>query len=115
MSTPVSSDFPGLCNFAQGFGGRFSKTFTYSVGGVPVDVTGWTATFTIRSSSATLLTATVGSGITLGGAAGTVAVAFTSTQMATVAAGSYQWTLTLTPSAGQSFPFMAGTLTVSDV
>jgi hypothetical protein len=115
MSTPVSQDFPGLCNFSQGFGGRFSKTFTYSVGGSAVNVTGWTASFTIRSSAATLLTATVGSGITLGGVAGTVAVAFTSTQMADVAAGSYQWTLTLTPSAGQSFPFMAGGLTVTDV
>lgn len=115
MSTPVSSDFPGICNFIQGEGGRFSKTFTYSVGAVPVDVTGWTATFTIRSSTATLLTATVGAGITLGGAAGTIAVAFTSTQMAAVTAGSYSWTLTLVPSAGQGFPFMAGTLTVLDV
>jgi hypothetical protein len=115
MSTPVSSDFPGLCNFTQGFGGRFSKTFTYSIGGTPVNVTGFTATFTIRSSSATLLTATVGSGITLGGSAGTVAVAFTRTQMLTVPAGSYSWTLTLIPSAEAGFPFMAGTLTVADV
>lgn len=115
MTTPVSSDFPGLCNFIQGADTRFSKTFTYSIGGVPVDVTGWTATFTIRSSTATLITATVGSGITLGGAAGTVTVAVTSTAMAAVEAGTYQWTLTLTPSAGQSFAFMAGTLTVRNV
>lgn len=32
MTTPVSSDFPGKCNFIQGEGGRFSKTFTYSAG-----------------------------------------------------------------------------------
>lgn len=115
MSTPVSSDFPGVCNFIQGQGARFAKTFTYSVGGTPVDVTGWTATFTIRSSTATLATATVGSGITLGGAAGTIAVAFTSTVMEDIPAGSYQYTLTLTPSAGQSFPLAAGTLTVTDV
>ena len=115
MSTPVSSDFPGLCNFTQGFGGRFSKTFTYSIGGTPVNVTGFTATFTIRSSSATLLTATVGSGITLGGSAGTVTVAFTRTQMLTVPAGTYNWTLTLLPTADGGFAFMAGTLTVTDV
>jgi hypothetical protein len=115
MSTVVSSDFPGLCNFVQGFSGRFSKQFTYSLSGSPVNVTGWTASFTIRDSSTTLLTATVGAGITLGGAAGTITVAFTSTQMAGVPAGSYDYTLRLVPSAGQEFPFMAGTLTVTDV
>jgi hypothetical protein len=115
MSTPVSSDFPGFCNFIQGASSRFSKTFTYSVGGVPVDVTGWTARATIRSSSATLLTATVGSGITMGGAAGTATVAFTRTQMATVPAGSYSFTLWLIPSVEGEFAFMAGTLTVTDV
>lgn len=38
MTTPVSSDFPGICNFIQGANSRFSKTFTYSVGGTPVNV-----------------------------------------------------------------------------
>jgi hypothetical protein len=115
MSTPVSSDFPGLCDFIQGFGGRFSKTFTYRVGETPVNVSGWTASFTIRDASSTLLTAAVGTGITLGGSAGTVTVAFTRTQMLTVPAGSYAWTLTLIPSAEAGFPFMAGTLEVTDV
>ena len=115
MSTPVSSDFPGLCDFVQGFGARFSKTFTYRIGETPVNVTGFAATFTIRNPETTLLTATVGSGITLGGSAGTVTVAFTRTQMLTVPAGTYNWTLTLLPTADGGFPFMAGTLTVRDV
>ena len=113
--TTVSSDFPGELNFIQGQGGRFSKTFTYRVGETAVNVSGWTATFTIRSSSATLATATVGSGITLGGSAGTIAVAFSSTTMAAIPAGAYVWTLTLVPSAGQGFPFMAGSLELTDV
>jgi len=115
MSTPVSRGYPGLCNFIRGFGGRFSEQFTYKIDTVPVDLTGYSATFEIRSSTATLLTASVGSGITLGGAAGTIAVAFTSTQMETVPTGSYGYTLTLIPSVGQDFPLMAGTITVTDV
>lgn len=56
-------------------GATFSVTLTWSVDGSPVDLTSFDAHAQVRSmvtSSAALVDLTVGDGITLGGAAGTI-------------------------------------------
>lgn len=58
-------------------GTSFNITFTWSVDGTPVDLTGWDARAQVRSmvtSATALLDLTVGDGITLGDAAGTIAL-----------------------------------------
>lgn len=114
MTTPVAEDSLGFINFLRGQGARFRTQYTYAINGVPVDLTGWGAEFTIRSSAATLVTATVGSGVTLS-SSGVVTIAISATVMADIPAGSYSHTLMLIPSAAEAFPLMAGGLTVADV
>jgi hypothetical protein len=55
----------------------FTVNFTIQTGNTPINLTGYSATMTIRpfvGSNTTTLVLTNGSGITLGGAAGTVAI-----------------------------------------
>lgn len=67
-------------------GATFRKSFRWTAAGVPVDLSGWTAAFTVRTGFGAAgeplldLTTTNG-GVTLGGAAGTIDVAATKTQM----------------------------------
>jgi hypothetical protein len=65
-------------------------------------------------STATLLSlSTGGSGITLGGTAGTVAVVITSTQSAAIPAGSYAYDLEITSSGNEVTRLIQGAFTVS--
>lgn len=84
-----------------------------------INVTGYTATCKIRRSfaaSSVDLTLTSGSGITLGGAAGTVVVAITAAQATTLCSEhdetTYVYDLMLTSGGGTPYLLAQGTLTV---
>jgi hypothetical protein len=65
----------------------------------PVNLSGWLATLTVftgPSKASVLLTATQGSGITLGGAAGTIQPFLTKAQVATLLPGLYWYRLDMT-------------------
>jgi hypothetical protein len=62
------------------------------------DLTGYTCTFTISGTPAFTLTS--GSGLTVTPAAGLIVAALTSTQTATMAAGSYHYSLKLVDGSG---------------
>lgn len=70
---------------------------TYYAAGTPVDLStaNATATFTNVSTGFVDLTLLVGSGITLGGAAGTITVNLTAPQAALLAADRYEYALQL--------------------
>jgi hypothetical protein len=79
----------GTYNIVAEQGATYSKLFTLTnSAGDPIDLTGYTARLQVRekySSEVKLLDLTTeNSGITLGGAAGTVAVLATATQMAAI-------------------------------
>ena len=95
-------------------GATFDQTFTLSVSGSPVNLTGYTAAMKVRATSAddAVLSLTNGSGITLGGALGTVAVVITATQTTGIPAGRYLYDLELT-SAGVVTRFIQGSFLVS--
>lgn len=95
-------------------GATFDQTFTLTVSGSPVNLTGYTAAMKVRATPAAdaVLSLTNGSGITLGGAAGTVAVVITATQTTAIPAGQYLYDLKLT-SAGVVTRFIQGTFKVS--
>jgi hypothetical protein len=89
---------PGTYNITCPQGATWDKTFTVSVGGTALNLTGYTAAMQVRESAdstATLVSLTNGSGITLGGTAGTIGVTISSTASAAVDAGSYSYDLEL--------------------
>lgn len=94
---------PGVYNIDCPQGASFDRTFTVTVGGTVLNLTGYTAALQVRSgadATDALISLTSGSGITLGGTAGTVQVAITSTVTAGVAAGSYAYDLELYQGSG---------------
>lgn len=89
---------PGIYNITCPQGATWDKTFTVSIGGTALDLTGYTAAMQVReaaSASTALVSLTNGSGITLGGTAGTIGVVISSTASAAIAAGSYSYDLEL--------------------
>ena len=79
-----------VCNQAT----TFSLQFTIQTGNVPWDLTGYTATMTIRpfvGSDTTTLVLTNGNGITLGGVAGTVVIGIDAATTADFAPSRYAY------------------------
>lgn len=72
---------PGQLNLQMVYGDTFQTTLTWNSGGSPVNLTGWTATVTIKSgldpSARVFFTGTstgASPAIVLGGAAGTISI-----------------------------------------
>jgi hypothetical protein len=89
---------PGLYDITCFQGADYDKTFAVSQGGTALNWTGYTARMQVRTSSdatATLLSLTNGSGITLGGTAGTILLTISNAQSAAVTAGSFAYDLEL--------------------
>ena len=90
---------PATYNITAYQGATYDLSLTYSIGGTAVNLTGYTAAMQVRenpSSSATVLSLTNGSGITLGGTAGTIAVAVSASTMGAATPGFYAYDLELT-------------------
>ena len=97
-------------------GADFDKTFTVTQGGTALSWSGYTARMQVREaadSTAYLLSLTNGSGITLGGTAGTIAVAITAAQSSAISAGSYAYDLELISSGGAVTRLLQGGFQVS--
>lgn len=89
---------PGTYNIQCPQGATWDKTFTVTIGGIDLDLTGYSAAMQVRESAdadAVLLSLTNGSGIALGGTAGTIGVTIASTATASIPAGSYSYDLEL--------------------
>lgn len=107
---------PGTYNVVAYQGADWDRTFTVTQGGSALNLSGYSAAMQVREaadSTAYLLSLTNGSGITLGGTAGTITVAITATQSSAVNAGSYAYDLELTSGAGQVTRLLQGGFTVS--
>jgi hypothetical protein len=107
---------PGTYNITAYQGADFDRTFTITQGGTALNLSGYTSAMQVREaadSTAYLLSLTSSSGITLGGTAGTIAVAITSAQSSAISAGSYAYDLEITSGAGQVTRLLEGAFTVS--
>lgn len=95
---------PGQYDILAPQGATFAETFTYKVGGTPVNLTSYTARMQVRktpSSDTKIIDLTTeNGGITLGGAAGTIAVSISATAMAAVSAGKYRYDLEIVSAGG---------------
>jgi hypothetical protein len=88
---------PGVYNIQAYAGATFDRSFSIQVGGTALNLTGFTSAMQVRSAadaSSALISLTSGSGITLGGTAGTIDVLISASQM-NVDAGSYSYDLEL--------------------
>jgi hypothetical protein len=89
---------PGTYNkFVIYAGANWDKTLQVTIDGTPVNWTGYSARMQVKQyeSSAAVLTLTSGSGITLGGSAGTIALSMTAAQT-NILPGRYMFDLELT-------------------
>jgi hypothetical protein len=92
---------PGRLDMNCYQGASFDYTLTWQTGGTPVNLSGYTARMQVRDSydgGSAVVSITSGTGITLGGTAGTIVVALTATQTAAIDAtpsGQYVYDLEL--------------------
>ena len=107
---------PGTYNITCPQGATFDRTFTISVGGTAMNLTGYTAAMQVREtydSSTPIFSLTNGSGITLGGTAGTIAVLISSTASAAVSDGFYSYDLEITSGGGVKDRILQGKFVVT--
>ena len=80
---------PGLLDLNMWQGASWDYTLTWQTGGTPVNLSGYDARLQVReshASSTAVLSLTAGTGITLGGTAGTIILEATATQTAAISA-----------------------------
>lgn len=105
---------PAVYNIAAYQGATFDLNMTYKVDGTAVNLTGYTAALQVRetpNATATVLSLTNGSGITLGGTAGTIAILVPASTMGAADAGNYQYDLELN-SGGQVTRLLQGKFSI---
>jgi hypothetical protein len=90
---------PGTHNVTCFQGATFDLDFTVKLAGTAINLTGYTARMQVRETAeagtAVLSLATAGSGITLGGTAGSISTTVAATATAAIEAGSYVYDMEL--------------------
>jgi hypothetical protein len=98
-------------------GANYTATLTYrDSANTLINITGYTARMQVRKtigSATPYLSLTNTSGITLGGAAGTVAIAISAATLASVPAGNYVYDLELISGAGVVVRLISGDFIVT--
>jgi hypothetical protein len=107
---------PGITNLVCPRGSTFQRTLIYKIGKNPVNITGWTARMQVREryeSDSTLVSLTSGSGITLGGTAGTIAVYINAATTTGFPAGTHVYDLELINTTGEVTRLIEGKFIVT--
>ncbi len=88
---------PGRYNITAYQGATYDLSLSWSIGGTAVNLTNYTAAMQVRDSydSDPVLSLTNGSGITLGGTAGTIGISVSASTMGSIVAGQYLYDLEL--------------------
>jgi len=89
---------PATYNITAYQGATYDLNLTWAIGGTPVNLTGYTAAMQVRENAgsiATILSFASGTGITLGGTAGTIAVTASASTMGSATPGDYVYDLEL--------------------
>jgi hypothetical protein len=109
---------PAYYEFRVRQGRTFDPVLTWKdSAGQPIDLTGWDAKVQVRENvddDDPLLELTVGSGITLGGGAGTIALLRSATEMAAVEPGRYSYSLAMTSPGGIQDDLLYGSFVVEE-
>jgi hypothetical protein len=89
---------PAIYNITAYQGATYSLNMTWAIGGTAVNLTNYTAAMQVRENAqatATILSLTNGSGITLGGTAGTIGIGVSASTMGSATPGNYVYDLEL--------------------
>lgn len=108
---------PGFLDLECYQGANFDVQLTLAVAGSAVNLTGYSAQMQVRQyaeSTAVALSLVNGTGITLGGTAGTIALSAVATATSAIEAGQYVYDLKLVSGAGYVTRLVQGTFTVSE-
>lgn len=107
------TDPAGEYNIICRQGDTFNRALTITTNGTAYNLTNASAAFTVRAAedATPQLTLTNGSGITLGGTAGTANITATATQTAAIEAGVYTYDFTIT-SGSSVTTFLVGSFKV---
>lgn len=106
---------PAILQINAYYKGDYGLLFTFTSGGSPYTLTGASATFTIYEKNGTsALALSSGSGLTISGAAGTIALAITNAQIVALNSQEYNYELIVTLSGGTVWPVLDGVFTVSE-
>jgi hypothetical protein len=106
---------PGDYDITAYQGADYDQLFTVTQGGTALNWTGYTAKMQVREaadSTAYLLNLSNGSGITLGGTAGTILVNISNAQSAAISSGSFAYDLELFAGSGQVTRILQGAFNV---
>lgn len=106
---------PGKLDLDLYQGATFSYVLTWEVGGSPVNLTSYTGRLQARTTpdaTTPVLSLTTGSGITLGGSAGTITLTRTAAQTAALTPGRYVYDLELESAGGVVTRLVEGELIV---
>lgn len=103
---------PGTCNFSVRAGDTFLRTITWKdSAGDLVNLTGYTAQMVVSDSDGSaVITLTGGSGITLGGSAGTIGL---QAQTSGIDPGCYSYFLKLTSGTGIITTLLVGSFDIT--
>jgi hypothetical protein len=107
---------PARYNLTCYQGATFDQTFTVSIDNAPMNLTGYSAAMQVREtidSSSAAVSLTNGSGITLGGTAGTIQVVIAATATSALTEDQYVYDLELTSGGGIKDRYLMGTFIVS--
>ena len=107
---------PGTYNITCPQGATFDKTFTVTINGLPMNFTGYSAAMQVREtfdSTSTVVSLTNGSGITLGGTAGTILVTIASTATSAISDGYYSYDLEIVSGGGITDRLLEGKFVVT--
>jgi len=89
---------PATYNIKAYQGATYSLNMTWAIGGTAVNLTNYSAAMQVRenvNTNGTILSLTNGSGITLGGTAGTIAINVPANTMGSATAGNFVYDLEL--------------------
>jgi hypothetical protein len=106
---------PGYLDLECWQGANFDYQLTWTVGGSAVNLTDYSSRMQVRQyadSTATVFSFVNGTGITLGGTAGTITLAAVATATSPVEAGQYVYDLELVSGAGYVTRLVEGSFVV---
>jgi hypothetical protein len=106
---------PAIYNIKAYQGATYDLNLTWAIGGTAVNLTNYTAAMQVRenpNSVNSVLSLASGSGITLGGTAGTIAINVSATTMGSATPGNYVYDLELN-SGGQVTRLIQGGFSIS--
>lgn len=106
---------PAIYNVTMYQGASFDLSLTWNVNSSPVNLTGYSSRMQVRNSfdsTTPVLSFTSGSGITLGGTAGTILVAASAATTAGVATGQYVYDLEMVSGGSAVTRLIQGTFLV---